>query len=84
MPSQMVRVRDPLVREVITPDLLQQHLNLFYLHGDVAAILNPALTDCLGIDSLTSAHLFQIGKAMIISKIGDQCSKWYMGESFQD
>ena len=74
IPSQTVRVRDPLVREVITPELLQKHLNLFYLHGDVAAMLNPTLTSCLGIESLTSEHLFQLGKAMIVD-MGSHCSE---------
>lgn len=74
MPSQTVRVRDPLVRSVITAEVLQMHLNLFYLHCDVAAILNPTLTSCLGIETLTSEHLFQLGKALIVS-MGTHCSK---------
>ncbi|KAL4234329.1 hypothetical protein ACF0H5_005980 [Mactra antiquata] len=69
IPSHTVRVRDPLIRNVITEDLLKLHLNLFYLHGDVAAILNPALTSDLGVETLTSDHLFQLGKALV-SKIG--------------
>ena len=75
MPSQTVRVRDPLVREVITSEVLQKHLNLFYLHSEVAAMLNPTLTACLGIETLTSEHLFQLGKAMIISSMGTHCGK---------
>ncbi|KAK3589090.1 hypothetical protein CHS0354_017428 [Potamilus streckersoni] len=65
IPSQTVRVRDPLVHRVITPELLQKHLNLYYLHSDVAAMLNPTLTECLGIEMLTTEHLIQIGKTMI-------------------
>ncbi|XP_045191511.2 uncharacterized protein LOC123548375 [Mercenaria mercenaria] len=83
MPSQTVRVRDPLVRSVITADLLEAHLNLFYLHLDIASVLNPALTSCLGIETLTSDHLFQLGKALIVN-MGTHCkdedviliSKW--------
>ncbi|XP_053402751.1 uncharacterized protein LOC123550539 [Mercenaria mercenaria] len=67
IPSQTVRVRDPLVRSVITADQLQTHLNLFYLHSDVAAMLNPTLTSCLGIETLTSDHLFQLGKALVVN-----------------
>ncbi|KAL3859494.1 hypothetical protein ACJMK2_009713 [Sinanodonta woodiana] len=65
IPSQTVRVRDKLVHRVITPELLQKHLNLYYLHSDVAAMLNPTLTQCLGIEMLTTEHLIQIGKTMI-------------------
>ncbi|KAL3860253.1 hypothetical protein ACJMK2_010402, partial [Sinanodonta woodiana] len=65
IPSQTVRVRDPLVHKVITPELLQKHLNLYYLHGDVASMLNPTLTQCLGIETLTTEHLIQLGKATI-------------------
>ncbi|KAL3859495.1 hypothetical protein ACJMK2_009714 [Sinanodonta woodiana] len=65
IPSQTVRVRDKLVHRVITPELLQKHLNLYYLHSDVAAMLNPTLTQCLGIEMLTTDHLIQIGKTMI-------------------
>jgi len=74
MPSQTVRVRDSLVRSVVTPELLQTHLNLYYVNDEVAAILNPALTSCLGIETLTSEHLFQLGKALIVA-MGPKCSK---------
>ncbi|KAL3859496.1 hypothetical protein ACJMK2_009715 [Sinanodonta woodiana] len=65
IPSQTVRVRDKLVHRVITPELLQKHLNLYYLHSDVAAMLNPTLTQCLGIEMLSTEHLIEIGKTMI-------------------
>lgn len=74
IPSQTVRVRDPLVRSVITPDLLRTHLNLYYLHNEVAVTLNPSLMDCLGIESLSSKHMFQLGKALIVD-MGTSCGK---------
>uniref|UniRef100_A0A8W8JQP2 Protein NO VEIN C-terminal domain-containing protein n=1 Tax=Magallana gigas TaxID=29159 RepID=A0A8W8JQP2_MAGGI len=64
IPSQMVRVKDPLVLEVVTPDLLKDTLNLFYLHRDVAATLNSSLTHSLGIESLNTEHLLLIGKSL--------------------
>ncbi|KAK3603430.1 hypothetical protein CHS0354_009413 [Potamilus streckersoni] len=65
IPSQTVRVRDPLVHKVITPELLQKHLSLYYLHVDVASMLNPTLTQCLGIEILTTEHLIHLGKATV-------------------
>jgi len=82
MPSQTVRVRDPLVRSVITPELLQTHLNLFYLHRDVASMLNTTLSSCLGIETLTSEHLFQLGKALIV-EMGAGCSKYLFKKRYQ-
>ncbi|KAH3734109.1 hypothetical protein DPMN_040549, partial [Dreissena polymorpha] len=73
LPSQTVQVRDPLVRTVVTPSLLATHLNLFYLNHEVAAMLNPALTACLGIETLTSEHLFQLGKALVVH-MENKCS----------
>ncbi|XP_062567288.1 uncharacterized protein LOC134229558 [Saccostrea cucullata] len=65
IPSQTVTVKDPLVLEVVTPDLLKDTLNLFYLHRDVAAMLNSSLTLSLGIESLNTEHLLLIGKSML-------------------
>ncbi|XP_061196696.1 uncharacterized protein LOC133204972 [Saccostrea echinata] len=65
IPSQTVTVKDPLVLEVVTPDLLKDTLNLFYLHRDVAAMLNSSLTLSLGIESLNTEHLLLIGKSLL-------------------
>ncbi|CAG2195996.1 unnamed protein product [Mytilus edulis] len=64
LPTQVVCVKDSLVHEVVTPEFLQKHLDLFYLHREVADMLNPTLIQCLGIESLTVNHLIQIGKAI--------------------
>ncbi|KAK3086464.1 hypothetical protein FSP39_018803 [Pinctada imbricata] len=72
IPSQTVTVHDPLVLEVVTPELLKSTLNLHYLHRDVAAILNPSLTQSLGIECLTTDHLMLIGKSFV--------SAWEKGE----
>ncbi|XP_060075304.1 uncharacterized protein LOC132554994 [Ylistrum balloti] len=68
MPSQTVIVRDSLICELITPEMLQKHLNLFYVHRDLAESLNTTLTQCLGIECLTTDHLLQIGKALILDR----------------
>ena len=60
-------VQDALVREVISPELLEQHLGLHYVHRDVAAKLNPLLTRSLGVESITSDHLIQVGRSLASS-----------------
>ena len=67
LPSQTVMVQDALVREVISPELLEQHLGLHYVHRDVAAMLNPLLTRSLGVESITSDHLIQVGRSLASS-----------------
>lgn len=69
LPTQVVTVKDALIREVVTPEFLQKHFDLFYLHREVTDMLNPTLIQCLGIESLTTNHLIQIGKA--ITNIGN-------------
>lgn len=89
IPSQMVRVKDPLVLEVVTPDLLKDTLNLFYLHRDVAATLNSSLTHSLGIGSLNTEHLLLIGKSLSLQwaatdgrdKGGDMTEIWSIYKS---
>ncbi|XP_064610417.1 uncharacterized protein LOC135474759 [Liolophura sinensis] len=65
-PSQVITTRDSLVKEVVNPDMLHKHLNLFYLHGDLAAMLNPSLTLTLGIETVTTQHLLHVGKAIAL------------------
>lgn len=85
----MVRVKDPLVLEVVTPDLLKDTLNLFYLHRDVAATLNSSLTHSLGIESLNTEHLLLIGKSLSLQwaatdgrdKGGDMTEIWSIYKS---
>lgn len=80
-----VTVKDQLIREVVTPELLQTHLNLFYLHSDVAVMLNPMLTKSLGIEVITIQHLLQIGKALTVSwETSQQAGNYSVGliESF--
>ena len=67
IPSQTVTVKDPLVLEVVSPEMLKSQLNLHYLHRDVATILNPSLIQCLGIECLNTEHLLLIGKSLPMS-----------------
>ncbi|XP_056016364.1 uncharacterized protein LOC125663893 [Ostrea edulis] len=65
IPSQTVTVKDPRILEVVTSDLLKETLNLFYLHRDVASMLNSTLTQSLGIEALNTEHLLLIGKSLL-------------------
>lgn len=58
-------VQDSLVREVISPELLERHLGLHYVHRDVVAMLSPLLTRSLGVESITSDHLIQVGRSLV-------------------
>ncbi|XP_041376442.1 protein NO VEIN-like isoform X2 [Gigantopelta aegis] len=64
IPSQTVIVRDPLIKEVISPELLQKNLNLYYLHEDLAQVLNLSLAQSLGLEQITVEHLLNIGKTL--------------------
>ncbi len=66
LPSQLVIARDALCQQVAKASLLRQHLCLDYLHGDVAAILNPSLAQSLGIHTLSTSHLMEIGKVLLL------------------
>ncbi|KAK7114721.1 uncharacterized protein [Littorina saxatilis] len=83
LPSQTVMVQDSLVREVISPELLERHLGLHYVHRDVAAMLSPLLTRSLGVESITSDHLIQVGRSLVAAwgdTVGEddvtQIAKW--------
>ncbi|XP_043571064.1 protein NO VEIN isoform X1 [Chiloscyllium plagiosum] len=64
LPSQTAITHDALVREVITPELLQKHLNLAYLNPVLQSALNPALVSALGIHKLSSADIIAVTKAI--------------------
>ncbi|GCC17061.1 hypothetical protein chiPu_0017434 [Chiloscyllium punctatum] len=64
LPSQTAITHDALLREVITPELLQKHLNLAYLNPVLQSALNPALVSALGIHKLSSADIIAITKAI--------------------
>ena len=53
-----------MVRTLVSPALLEKHLGLYYLHSGIASAINPALRTRLGIESLSSSHLIEIGKAL--------------------
>ena len=55
------------MHEVISPELLEHHLGLHYVHRDVVSMLNPLLTRSLGVESITSDHLIQVGRSLASS-----------------
>lgn len=67
LPSQTVMVKDSLVREVVSPDLLERHLGLYYVHKEAVDMMSPELARSLGVESLTSDHLVQMGKSLALS-----------------
>ena len=58
---------DALVREVVSPELLERHLGLHYVHGEVAGRLSPLLMSSLGVESITSDHLLHVGRSLAAS-----------------
>lgn len=64
LPSQTVMVHDSLLLEVVSPELLQRHLGLHYLHREAVGMLSPLLARSLGVETITSEHLLQIGRSL--------------------
>ena len=63
-PSQVVVAEDHLVEELISDEVLNLYLGKYYLHPDLQPFLNPPLCRVLGIETLSSRHLIDIGKAI--------------------
>ncbi|XP_078347983.1 uncharacterized protein LOC144633073 isoform X2 [Oculina patagonica] len=63
LPCKAVFCEDRTIQELVTPALLEEHLGLSYLHPEMVAALNPTLRSRLGIETLSSKHLIEIGKA---------------------
>ncbi|GFO25015.1 tudor domain-containing protein, partial [Plakobranchus ocellatus] len=61
LPSQCVLVRDTLVREMVSPELLKHRLGLYYLHPEVSAVLDQPLADVLRVQPISTSHLLDIG-----------------------
>lgn len=64
LPSQMVICQDPLIQQVISAEMLEQHLGLFYLHNAVMSAGNTPLLQSLGIKQISTQHLLEIGKSL--------------------
>ena len=65
LPCKAIFCQDSTTQDLITPALLEEHLGLHYLHSDIAPALNPTLRSRLGIETLSSKHLIEIGKAEV-------------------
>lgn len=65
LPCKAVYCEDRTMQELITPALLQEHLDLSYLHPEMVPALNPTLRSRLGIETLSSKHMIEIGKAEV-------------------
>ena len=67
LPCKAIVCHDSATRELISPPLLEKHLGLSFLHPAMGSALNPILRSRLGIDTLSSKHLIEIGKAEVKS-----------------
>jgi len=65
LPSQLIMTSDPLIRDVVSSTVLRQELNYDYLHRTVAATLNHQLLTSLGVQTLRTEHLLEIGKTIV-------------------
>lgn len=65
LPCKAVYCEDRTTQQLITPTLFQEHLGLSYLHPVMVPALNPTLRSRLGIETLSSKHLIEIGKAEV-------------------
>jgi len=65
LPSQLIITSDILVRDVVSSAMLRRHFNYDYLHRTVAAALNHQLVTSLGVQTLTTQHLLEIGKTIV-------------------
>ena len=74
MPSKLVICKDSLVRDIVKSELLQQQLSLDYLHPEVVSRLNGSLISTLGVQTLTTQHLLDLGKTTIAQLVNDQAS----------
>lgn len=63
-PSQVVIAEDYVIEEVITPRILNGYLNKHFLHPKLKPYLHGPLRRILGIESVSSQHLIDIGKAI--------------------
>lgn len=65
LPTQLLICSDPLVREIVSGSLLRRCLGLDYLNLEVEKCLNISLLESLGVQSLTTYHLIEVGKSMV-------------------
>ena len=65
LPTEAIFSEDSMIQELITPALLKEHLGLSYLHPEIVPALNPTLRFRLGIETLSSKHVMDIGIAEV-------------------
>ena len=64
IPSQLVICNDALIRAVVTSSMLRHHLGFDYLHHDVASSVNSNMLQILGVQTITTQHLIEVGKSI--------------------
>lgn len=53
------------MREVVSGSVLHQCLNMDYLHSGVASFLNSQMMRSLGVQTLNTQHLLEVGKTIV-------------------
>ncbi|XP_069785977.1 uncharacterized protein [Narcine bancroftii] len=64
LPSQIAVTHDFLIQEVVTPELLEKHLNLAYINPVLQSTLSPALASALGIHKISTTDIIEVTKAI--------------------
>ena len=59
-PSEVVDCKDPVIREVMTNDVLQTHLNMYYLHSDLKGAVTSQLLSSLGVQKLMPNQVIDV------------------------
>ncbi|GAB1610178.1 protein NO VEIN-like [Argonauta hians] len=64
IPSQTLLGQDLLTMKVAPPEKLREILNLYYIHPDLACMLNTSITSSLGIEKIKVTDLLKIGEGL--------------------
>lgn len=72
MPSKAVICKDRLVRQIVSPEVLKRHLDLYFLHEDVVNALDSSQIESLGVEKITTEHLLLIGQSATVNWSNDE------------
>ncbi|XP_033101248.1 protein NO VEIN-like [Anneissia japonica] len=70
-PSEAIIVHDPLVQELVPPEVLHCHLGCYFLSNVVCSMLNVALLKSLGVKVITTSNLISLFKGEVLKAKAD-------------
>ncbi|XP_033112406.1 protein NO VEIN-like isoform X2 [Anneissia japonica] len=70
-PSEAIIVHDPLVEELVSPEVLHCHLGCYFLSNVVSSMLNVALLKSLGVKVITTSNLISLFKGEVLKATAD-------------